>query len=95
MTFYALATPDGGDARLLLGPLGTLPATIPSVFGGNGGEPRKAIRFAVRDERTLNAMQPLEQTARDLLARVVPKIVWNSAIAEATELYPASIKAQN
>ena len=29
MTYYPLATPGGGDARFLLGPLGSFPASIP------------------------------------------------------------------
>ena len=99
MTFYPLATPDGADPHLLLGPPGTFPATIPfepSVFGGDkggGGGPRKAIRFAIRDERVSQGTQNLEQKAQRLLAKVSPTTIWNSAITEATELYPSSTKA--
>jgi hypothetical protein len=39
-------------------------------------------------------MQNLEEKAQYLLAQVAPKIIWNSAITEATELYPASNKAK-
>ena len=97
MTFHPLATPDGGDPHILLGPLGTFPATIPfepSVYGGSGGEPRKAIRFVVRGERIIRDMKSLEEKAQCLLAKVAPTIIWSSAITEAMELYPASIKAK-
>ena len=52
MMFFPLATSAGDDVRLMLGPVGTYPAHIrfePSVFGGNGGEPRQAIRFATEE----------------------------------------------
>ena len=97
MTFYPLATPYGADPHILLGPVGTFPASIPfepSTFGGRGGEPRKSIRFSVCDERIVRDMQNLEEKAQYLLAKVSPKIIWNSAITEATELHLASIKAK-
>ena len=50
MAFWPLVRPDDDDVRLMLGPLGTYPAVIqfePSVFGGNGGEPRKSMRFSI------------------------------------------------
>ena len=87
-TYYPGATPDGGDVRFLLGPLGSFPASIPfepPALGGNGGEPRKAIRFAIRDERIVNDIQSLGQKAQHLLGNP-HKLVWNTAIVEASEL---------
>ena len=68
----------------------------PSVFGGNGGEPRKAVRFSIRDELilVLDATRILEKKARDLLSAVAQKFTWQSAVAEAGSAYPASIKAK-
>ena len=53
MAFYPLTTPDGDDVRLMLGAVGTFPSYIPfepSVYGGHGGEPRKAARFAITED---------------------------------------------
>ena len=60
MTFYPLTALDGDDVRLMLGPVGTFPAYIPfepSVFGGNGGEPRKSVRFAVSNQEILDSLE--------------------------------------
>ena len=80
MTFYSLATPDGQPLSFLLGPVGSYPATVPfepSVFGGNGGEPRKAMRFSVGDGYLLEAMRNLEDQACDLVRELEPRVQWN------------------
>ena len=97
MQFCPLATTTGQDACLLLGPVGAFPATIPfepSVFGGNGGEPRKAIRFATTEQETLLCVRDVEHQAQALLGNTGTRFTWNSAITEATEFHPASIKAK-
>lgn len=97
MTFWPLVMHDGDDVRLMLGPLGTYPAVIPfepSVFGGNGGEPRKSIRFSIQDQEILNNLKDLEDKAKALLDGTQERYTWNTAITEATELYPATIKAK-
>ena len=99
MTFYPLATLDGGELRLLLGPIGSFPATIPfepNVFGGSGGEPRKAIRFAIPDENGLGDLRNLEQKAQDLPRGAAPKTNWNwnSAITEFRPV-PAKLEGQH
>ena len=97
MSFYPLATPSGDDVRLMLGPVGTYSTYIPfepSVFGGSGGEPRKAVRFAVYEDELLNSILDMERKARALLEGTGPKFTWVSSITEATELYPASVKAK-
>ena len=95
MTFYSLATPDGKPLSFLLGPVGSYPATVPfepSVFGGHGGEPRKAMRFSV-DEQLLEAMRTLEDQACDLVRAQDPRIQWNPVVANAARGYRCSIKA--
>jgi hypothetical protein len=97
MQFFPLATTTGQDACLLLGPVGTFPATIPfepSVFGGNGGEPRKTIRFVPSKPEQLNGILDVETKARALLEGTGTRFTWNPAITEATEFHPASIKAK-
>ena len=89
MTFYALATPDGKPPSFLLGPVGSYPATVPfepSVFGGHGGEPRKAMRFSVGEE-LLEAMRYLEDQACEMVRAQDPKIQWNSVVANAARGY--------
>ena len=81
----------------MLGPVGTYPAHIPfepSVFGGNGGEPRSAIRFATGEAELLNSILDAERKAKALLEGAGARFAWNSAITEATDLHPASIKAK-
>ena len=99
MTFYPLATHDGGGVRLVLGPIGSYPATIscePNVFGGTGGEPRKAIRFSLPGEGILRDLQDLEGKAKELLRGATKNsIIWNSAIIEGTEMYPASLRPKS
>ena len=98
MAFYPLTTPEGDDVRLMLGAVGTFPSYIPfepSVFGGHGGGPRKAIRFAITEEVLLNSVLDVERKAKALLAGAGGKFTWNSAITEGTELYPASLKCKS
>ena len=67
MAFWPLVMPDGDDVRLMLGPLGTFPAVIPfepSVFGGNGGEPRKSVRFSILNQEILDNIDELETKRR-------------------------------
>ena len=69
MAFYPLTTPDGDDVRLMLGAVGTFPSYIPfepSVYGGHGGEPRKAIRFAITEEALMNSVLDIESKAKAL-----------------------------
>ena len=97
MTFIPIATSTGDNVRLMLGPVGTYPTYIPfepSVFGGNGGEPRKSTRFATEEAELLNAILDIEHKAKALLEGTGMRFTWNSAITEATEQYPASIKAK-
>ena len=70
MTFYPLTTTQGEDVRLLFGAVGTFPSYIPfepSVYGGHGGEPRKAIRFAITEDALLNSVLNVENRAKTLL----------------------------
>ena len=96
MSFYPL-TAGGGDVQLLLRPVGSYPATVPfepNVFGGKGGEPRKAIRFSPLGDGVIGVVQELEGKAKELLRGATKNsIIWNSAINEGTEMYPASLKA--
>ena len=95
ITFYALATPDGKPLSFLLGPVGSYPATVPfepSVFGGHGGEPRKAMRFAVV-AGLLEATRASEEQACELVREVDPRIQWNS-VAATPRGYSGSIKAK-
>ena len=67
----------------------------PNVFGGTGGEPRKAIRFSLPDEGIIGDLQDLEDKAKELLRGASKaNINWNSAITEGSGLYPPSLKAQ-
>ena len=94
--FFPLATPAGHDVSLM-GLVGTYPTCIPfepSVFGGSGGEPRKAVRFAICEDELLDRILDMERKARALLEDTGVKLTWVSSIAEATELYPASVKAK-
>ena len=97
MSFYPLATPDGDDVRLMLGPVGTFPTFIPfepSSFGGSGGEPRKAVRFAICEGDLLDSLLEMESKARALLEGAGERFSWVSSINPATELYPATVKAK-
>ena len=97
MTFYPLAALDGDDVRLMRGPVGTFPAYIPfepSVVGGNGGEPRKSVRFAISNQEFLNSLEELENKAQALLTGQGERYAWISCITPATELYPATVKAE-
>ena len=97
MAFWPLVGPDGDDVRLMLGPLGTYPAVIPfepSVFGGNGGEPRKSMRFSIVNQEILDSIEELENKAKALLQGVGERYTWTSAMTPATEVYPASVKAK-
>ena len=97
MTFYPLAALDGDDVRLMLGPVGTFPAHIPfepSVIGGNGGEPRKSVRFAISNQEILDSLEELENKAQALLKGLGERYVWTSSMTPATEIYPASVKAK-
>ena len=70
MNLYPLVTPTGHDVNLMLGPVGPYPTFIPfepSVFGGNGGEPRKAVRFAICENVLLDSLLDMEKKARALL----------------------------
>jgi len=97
MAFYPITTGDQ-DVQFLLGPTGSFPATIPfepNVFGGSGGEPRKAIKFYLSDRKTVELVYEIERKAKELL-RYATKgdFKWNSAITEEREAYPASRKAK-
>ena len=97
MSFYPLAAMDGDDVRLMLGPVGAFPAYIPfepSVFGGSGGEPRKSVRFAISNQEILNSLEELENKAQALLKGSGERYSWTSSITPATEIYPATVKAQ-
>ena len=81
----------------MLGPVGTFPSYIPfepSVFGGNGGEPRKSVRFAISDQEILYSLHELENKAQALLRGSGERISWVSSITPATEIYPATVKAK-
>ena len=97
ISFYPI-TVDGQDVQFLLGPAGSFPATIPfepNVFGGSGGEPRKAITFSLPDRKTVGAVYEIERKAKELLRSTAKsEIKWNSAITEETATYPASLKAK-
>ena len=91
MNFYPLVTPTGHDVCLMLGPVGTYPTFIPfepSVFGGSGGEPRKAVRFAIYENELLDSLLDMERKARALLEGTGEKFTWVSSITESTEIYP-------
>ena len=97
MAFYPLTTPDGEDVRLMFGAVGTFPTYIPfepSVYGGHGGEPRKAIRFAITEDALMNSVLDVENKAKALLDGVGVKYTWNSAITEGKGPYPATLKCR-
>ena len=97
MAFYPLTTSQGEDVRLIFGAVGTFPSYVPfepSIFGGNGGEPRKAIRFAITEEALLNSVLDVETKAKALLDDIGIKYTWTSAITEAKEPYPPMLKCK-
>jgi hypothetical protein len=98
MAFYPLTTPDGDDVRLIFGPVGTFPSYIPfepSVYGGHGGEPRKAIRFAITEDALLNSVLDVENRAKALLDGIGVKYTWNSAITEGSGTYPPTLNVKS
>jgi len=83
MTFYPLKSLEGDDVRLMLGAVGTFPSYIPfepSVYGGHGGEPRKAIRFAITEDALLKSIREVEDKAKALLDGIGVKFNWVSAV---------------
>ena len=97
MAFYPLTTPDGDDVRLIFGPVGTFPSYIPfepSVYGGHGGEPRKAIRFAITEDALHNSVLDVENRAKALLDGIGVKYTWNSSITEGSGAYPPTLKCK-
>ena len=97
MTFYPLTTTQGEDVRLMFGAVGTFPSYVPfepSIYGGNGGEPRKAIRFAITEDELLNSILDVENKAKALLDDANIKYTWNSSITEGREPYPPTLKCK-
>ena len=97
MTFYPLTTPQGEDVRLMFGAVGTFPSYVPfepSIYGGSGGEPRKAIRFAITEDALLNSVLDVENKAKALLDGIGVKYTWNSSITEGREPYPPTLKCK-
>ena len=66
----------------------------PSVYGGNGSEPRKSIVFSIPDD-VRRRFEDIEEWAREALRPSMPAVdaAWHSAIKPATN-YPASLRAK-
>ena len=66
----------------------------PSVYGGNGSEPRKSIVFSIPDDAR-RQMEAVEEWCRDALRESTPNIdaIWRSSIRPPAQ-YPASLRAK-
>ena len=64
----------------------------PQSSEGTEASRAKAIRFAITEEALLNSVLDVELKAKALLAGAIGNFTWNSAITEATDLYPKTLK---
>jgi hypothetical protein len=66
----------------------------PSVYGGNGSEPRKSIVFSIPDD-VRRQVEAIEELCRDQLRETSPTIdaIWHSSLKPAAQ-YPASLRAK-
>jgi hypothetical protein len=77
-----------------LGEPGTFPAQAPlkpSVFGGDGKEQRKAMRFSL-DQDVLDVTKGFDQKVQTQMPW--KNNGWNSCVADATEQYNGALKAK-
>jgi hypothetical protein len=66
----------------------------PSVYGGNGTEPRRSIVFSLPDD-VRRCLENMEEWAREALRPTMPTIdaAWYSAVKPAAN-YPATLRAK-
>jgi hypothetical protein len=89
---------NGNVPRLQLVPkdrLGTIWTPFaPSVYGGNGSEPRKSIVFSIPDD-VRRHVEAIEEWCRGQLRETNPTIdrSWHSSLKPAAQ-YPASLRAK-
>ena len=89
---------SGQMPRIQLAPKSDMTAIwipfAPSVFGGNGSEPRKNIVFSIPDA-VRRGFEEIEEWARESLRPTMPSIEasWHSSIRPSTN-YPASLRCK-